>query len=98
MTVPGMPISISCDPDPDGGWQCTVVIGADAGATRHIVALAPATRDEIAPGADPEALVRASFVFLLEREPRESIMRAFELPMIGRFFPEYLTEIRRRMA
>ena len=32
----------------------------------------------------PERLLEASFEFLLEREPRESIMRSFELPIIGR--------------
>lgn len=94
MTAGEMPISVTCAADPRGGWRCTVVVGTDARATHHEVELAEVTRDEIAPDADPEALVRASFAFLLEREPRESIMRAFELPIIGRFFPEYLDEIR----
>jgi len=98
LTASDVPIAVSCDSDRDDGWQCTVVVGTDPGATRHIVDLAAATRDELAPGTDPEALVHASFVFLLEREPRASIMRAFELPIIGRFFPEYPDEIRRRLA
>jgi len=98
VTLGDVPISVSCDPEPRGGWRCAVVVGADAGATRHDVELARATRDELAPGADPEALVHASFVFLLEREPRESIMRAFDLPIIARFFPEYLDEIRGRLG
>jgi len=33
--------------------------------------------------------VRRSFAFLLAREPRESILREFELPVIARYFPEY---------
>ena len=97
MTLADVPISVSCDADPGGGWHCAVVVGTDADATRHDVSLAAATRDELAPGADAETLVRASFVFLLEREPRESIMHAFELPKIGRFFPEYPDEIGRRL-
>ena len=40
----------------------------------------------------------ASFAFLLEREPRESILRQFELPVIERYFPGYEAQIRRRMA
>ena len=53
----------------------------------------------LAPGHyDPEELVAASFVFLLEREPRESILRRFELPVIERYFPGYEAEIRRQMA
>ena len=39
--------------------------------------------------ATPEQLVEASFAFLLEREPKESILRSFELPVIARYFPEY---------
>lgn len=46
--------------------------------------------------ADPIALVRRSFEFLLAREPKESILRSFGLSVIGRHFPEYEREIRRR--
>ena len=44
-------------------------------------------------GDSGEALVEASFRFLLEREPKESIMRRFDLPVILRFFPEYTDRI-----
>ena len=37
----------------------------------------------------PEVLVEKSFEFLLERESNTSILRSFELPIIGRYFPEY---------
>jgi len=89
-------LSVDCDPA-SGGWRCTVRVGDDAAATEHVVDVDRATLDAFAPGASPEHLVRESFAFLLEREPRESIMRAFELPMIARFFGEYPDEIRRRM-
>ena len=46
-------------------------------------------------GEPPEDLVRRSFVFLLAREPKESILGRFDLPLIGRYFPEYEREIRR---
>ncbi len=36
-----------------------------------------------------ERLVEASFAFLLEREPRESILGTFDLSAISRYFPEY---------
>jgi hypothetical protein len=51
-----------------------------------------------APGVTPERLVEASFAFLLEREPRESILREFDLSVIERYFPEYEAEIRRRLG
>jgi len=47
---------------------------------------------------DGAALVVESFYFLLEREPKESIMRRFELSVIERYFPEYPDEIKRRLA
>jgi len=80
------------------GWRCDVTVGADEAATRHEVLVDRATLDDLAPGATPEALVGESFRFLLEREPRESILRSFELPIIGRYFGDYADDIRRRMA
>ena len=40
-----------------------------------------------------EALVRASFAFLLDREPAGSILPRFSLDVISRYFPEYRREI-----
>lgn len=45
----------------------------------------------------PERLIETSFQFLLEREPKESILRSFALHVIEQYFPEYPTEIRRRL-
>ena len=89
-------LSVTCDPH-DGGWRCTVIVGADPAATEHIVEVDRLTLEDLAPGATPEELVRESFEFLLEREPRESIMRTFELPIISRFFGDYPDEISRRL-
>ncbi|MGO8686587.1 MAG: hypothetical protein ACLQT7_05275 [Candidatus Dormibacteria bacterium] len=45
---------------------------------------------------DPETLVRASFDFLLAREPAGSILPRFDLSVIARYFPEWPEEMRRR--
>lgn len=46
--------------------------------------------ERLDPGAgDPTDLVRRSFAFLLEREPKESILRSFDLTAIGRYFPDW---------
>lgn len=89
---------VRCEPADEGCWHCTVTVGDDPGATTHEVTVDRETLADLAPAATPEELVRASFAFLLEREPRESIMRRFELPIIGRFFADYPDEIRRRLA
>lgn len=78
-------IDVRCEPA-DDGWSCAV----DLGVTRHDVRVARADLERLAPGAtDPTDLVRRSFAFLLEREPPTSILRSFDLPVIGRYFPEY---------
>lgn len=48
--------------------------------------------------ADEERLVRISFEFLLEREPPSSILKSFDLDVIGRYFPEYLETVRTRVS
>jgi hypothetical protein len=45
-----------------------------------------------------EELVRASFTFLLEREPAGAILSSFELPVIARYFPEYERKIKDYLA
>jgi hypothetical protein len=83
----------------DGDWQCDVTVGDDPAATSHAVTVSRETLRQLAP-ADPDAarLVAESFRFLLEREPRESILRSFDLPLIGRYFPEWEREIRVRLG
>jgi hypothetical protein len=46
----------------------------------------------------PEVLIQKSFEFLLEREPKESILGRFDLSVIGRYFPEFEREIKKRLA
>ena len=81
------------------GWRFTVAVAEGGGQTRHEVTVDRATYERLTDGGiPPEALVRESFAFLLEREPQESILRTFDLAVIGRYFPEYEGEIRRRLA
>lgn len=40
-------------------------------------------------------LLKRSFAFLLAREPNTSILRQFDLSVIGRYFPEYESEMRK---
>ena len=77
-------------------FQVTVTAGT--GKTRHRVTLARADYERLSGGeASPEALVSESFRFLLEREPKEAILRSFDLPLIGRYFPEFEGTIQERL-
>jgi len=64
----------------------------------HQVALDPKEHARLAGAtADPEKLIRKSFEFLLEREPKESILKRFDLSIISRYFPEYEREIKKML-
>lgn len=73
----------------DGGGRFLVTVDEGGRSTTHEVTVWPSDVERYAPGASPEALLRASFEFLLAREPKESILGRFELPVIERYFPEY---------
>jgi hypothetical protein len=81
-----------------GGSTYQVTVEEDGSASAHEVTVWPSDVDRYAPGATPEELIEASFEFLLEREPKESILRRFELPVIERYFPEYAAEMARRVS
>ena len=91
-------VEVGCEPSGEA-WSCRVHVAGDGPATDHEVTVQAADLARLAPGAaDPEELVRRSFVFLLRREPNTSILRRFDLMVIGRYFPEYEREIRARPA
>ncbi len=60
-----------------------------AGETRHRVTLSPEDHARLAPNATAPQLLEAAFRFLLDREPKESILPAFEITLISRYFPEF---------
>jgi hypothetical protein len=75
----------------DGAVYHVAVDAPDGTSTSHVVTVWPSDVARYAPDSTPEELLEASFKFLLEREPKESILARFELPVIERYFPEYRT-------
>ncbi len=87
-------IDVHCEPA-GAGWVCEVRVRDNGSDTHHRVAVSRGDLARLASGAgEPTDLVRRSFVFLLERESAQSILRSFDLPLIGRYFPEYEATIR----
>lgn len=83
----------------DGPGRFGVTVREGHGRTNHEVTVPEGFLAGVGlAGADAEQAVRASFAFLLEREPATSIMGRFDLPTITRFFPDYPQELRRRLA
>jgi hypothetical protein len=71
-----------------------VLVREGRGESRHEVTIAAATQDRLTAGRhSPEALLEAAFRFLLDREPKESILGRFDITVIGRYFPEFEREL-----
>jgi hypothetical protein len=67
-----------------------VVVREGRGETRHHVTMTKQTCDRLTAGRHtPAQCVEAAFRFLLDREPKESILRSFDVTVISRYFPEF---------
>jgi hypothetical protein len=66
------------------------------GASRHHVTMAKRVADRLSgPRHTPVQCVEAAFRFLLDREPKESILPRFDVTIISRYFPEFEHELPR---
>jgi hypothetical protein len=67
--------------------------------TSHIVSVPSGFLEGLGVGGLPaEEVVRASFAFLLDREPASSVLPKFSLDVITRYFPEYPAELGQYLA
>ena len=80
------------------GWVAQVTVTEKGSSTTHRVTLKRQDFKRLSQGKySPEECIRSSFEFLLEREAKESILTEFDLPIIGRYFPEYERELSRSL-
>lgn len=92
-----MPASIHVERSSGGRFQVTVAEGS--GQSEYTVALKPGYYEKLTGRqVAEEVLIERSFRFLLERESRQSILREFDLSVIGHYFPEYEAEIQKRLT
>jgi len=76
-----------------------VVVREGKGETRHQVTMSRALCERLTAGTHtPEACLEAAFRFLLDREPKESILGRFDVTVISRYFPEFERELPRYLA
>ncbi|HEX2029990.1 MAG TPA: hypothetical protein VHL78_01120 [Actinomycetota bacterium] len=82
--------------DPGETSTFAVRVSEGGGHTEHEVTLSESDAFNLASGyPSKEEFIRACFEFLLEREPKESILRRFDVSVISRYFPEFEERIRR---
>ena len=92
-----MAVTIQVEQEKEGKFRVRIKEGDSS--TTHAVTVQPDYYQKLARGRVSEAeLVRRSFEFLLEREPKEAILGAFDLAAITRYFPEYEREMARRLG
>ena len=87
-------IDVTRTEDSPDGCTFDVTISEGGTSSRHVVTLS--REDSDAQGdryASPEEFVRRCVEFLLEREPKESILRSFDVGEIGRYFPGWEDEL-----
>jgi hypothetical protein len=64
-----------------------VMIGEGGGAAEHLVGVSRDDFDRMKSGnTEPSLLIEAAFRFLLDREPKESILSRFDISVISRYF------------
>lgn len=89
-------VEVRVEPLDNGSWS--VRVRGDEGsetATDHVVTVPDGYARTIGcTGVSDAELVRASFTFLLEREPPSAILGRFDLSVISTYFPEYADAVR----
>jgi hypothetical protein len=76
-----------------------VVVREGKGETRHYVTMSLGMCEKLTAGKHtPERCLEAAFRFLLDREPKESILGRFDVAVISRYFPEFERELPRYLS
>jgi hypothetical protein len=75
-------------------FEFRVTVEEGTSQSRHIVTMRHATYEKLCAGrVDPQDCVRAAFAFLLDHEPKESILSSFDITVIGKYFPDFESQL-----
>ena len=70
-----------------------VIVQEDSNETHHQVTMSNETYEDLTGGkVDPGRSIEAAIEFLLERDPKESILSSFDVTVISRYFPSFASE------
>ncbi len=76
-----------------------VIVRVGTGETRHHITMARDACKRLTMGTHtPERCIEAAFQFLLDREPKESILRRFDITVISVYFPDFERELPRYLS
>ena len=72
------------------------VLISEVSCSKHEIVVSEEAHIKLTGGRlDKHALVSASVEFLLKKEPNTSILKAFDIELIGNYFPDYYEEVSR---
>ena len=91
MSRAAIDVRRTVDSDP---LEFAVVVREGRGESRHHVTMSRETCRRLTAGGHKDvACIEAAFRFLLDREPKESILGRFDVTVISRYFPEFEREL-----
>ena len=71
-----------------------VIVFEDQSETKYDVTMAQSSYEKFTHGkVTPERCIQAAFQFLLDREPKESILPRFDVAVISSYFPTFEGEL-----
>lgn len=80
------------------GWHFAVTVTDSKGQSTHNVSMAKDFLMRIGASHQPEKVVKKSFEFLLEREPKEAILQEFDITAISHYYPNFISELEKRLV
>jgi hypothetical protein len=93
--MPAASVTVKVASEDARAYRLTVRVREGAGETTHEVTLGRDLLARLAPDEPATIFVERCFAFLLEREPKESILSQFDVSVIGRYFPDFERTIQR---
>jgi len=78
-------------------YRFNVEVVEGKSSTKHQVTMTEDFYQNFEAEVDPSEIIKKSFEFLLEREPKEIIYAEFDVSVISRYFPEYIEVLKSQL-
>ena len=73
----------------EGAFLFDVQVNEDSSSTRHTVTMDEDYYRDLKTDTAVEEIIRETFLFLLDREPKEMILSRFDITVVSHYFPEF---------
>lgn len=79
------------------GWHFKVTVSDEKGPAFYDVTMDKDFVTRIGSNIDPEKIIKKTFEFLLEKEPKEKILTEFDVAVVSHYFPDYIPELEKKL-